>query len=118
MLTVQIVEMVLSGKVNKSLVSLINQAGGTAVGLSGKVRCFGRRRSLRLADEYNAGKRRRCLRRVRTAALSGVRRALCAGDGIVRLAHVLLRSDSGQDGNLLRGRIMDPALGFVGAKRI
>ncbi|MDO8684850.1 MAG: acetylglutamate kinase [Armatimonadota bacterium] len=34
--TMEIVEMVLSGKINKSLVSLINQQGGSAVGLSGK----------------------------------------------------------------------------------
>ncbi|MQM20872.1 hypothetical protein Taro_053902 [Colocasia esculenta] len=34
--TMEIVEMVLVGKVNKSLVSRINGAGGTAVGLSGK----------------------------------------------------------------------------------
>ncbi|WOL00249.1 hypothetical protein Cni_G08962 [Canna indica] len=35
-LTMEVVEMVLVGKVNKSLVSLINQAGATAVGLCGK----------------------------------------------------------------------------------
>ncbi|CAM6089118.1 unnamed protein product [Calypogeia fissa] len=34
--TMEIVEMVLVGKVNKSLVSLINRAGGTAVGMCGK----------------------------------------------------------------------------------
>ncbi|OVA10101.1 Aspartate/glutamate/uridylate kinase [Macleaya cordata] len=34
--TMEIVEMVLVGKVNKHLVSLINKAGATAVGLSGK----------------------------------------------------------------------------------
>lgn len=34
--TMEIVEMVLVGKTNKSLVSLINQQGGKAVGLSGK----------------------------------------------------------------------------------
>ncbi|XP_068662763.1 acetylglutamate kinase, chloroplastic [Aristolochia californica] len=34
--TMEIVEMVLVGKVNKTLVSLINRAGATAVGLSGK----------------------------------------------------------------------------------
>uniref|UniRef100_A0A0D6QYX1 acetylglutamate kinase n=1 Tax=Araucaria cunninghamii TaxID=56994 RepID=A0A0D6QYX1_ARACU len=34
--TMEVVEMVLVGKVNKSLVSLINRAGGTAVGLCGK----------------------------------------------------------------------------------
>lgn len=34
--TMEIVEMVLVGKVNKSLVSLINQAGGSAVGMCGK----------------------------------------------------------------------------------
>ena len=34
--TIEIVEMVLSGQVNKEVVNLINQAGGKAVGLSGK----------------------------------------------------------------------------------
>ncbi len=34
--TMEIVEMVLTGKTNKGIVSLINQAGGKAVGLSGK----------------------------------------------------------------------------------
>lgn len=34
--TMEIVEMVLGGRVNKSLVSLIQQAGGKAVGLTGK----------------------------------------------------------------------------------
>ena len=34
--TVEIVEMVLSGSINKHIVSSINEAGGTAVGLSGK----------------------------------------------------------------------------------
>jgi acetylglutamate kinase len=34
--TVEIVEMVLSGRINKSIVASINEAGGTAVGLSGK----------------------------------------------------------------------------------
>ncbi|MBO8169434.1 MAG: acetylglutamate kinase [Thermoanaerobacteraceae bacterium] len=34
--TMEIVEMVLAGKINKEIVSLINQHGGSAVGLSGK----------------------------------------------------------------------------------
>jgi len=34
--TMDIVEMVLGGKVNKEIVNLINQAGGKAVGLTGK----------------------------------------------------------------------------------
>src|ERR1700740_2111391 len=34
--TVEIVEMVLSGSINKELVTAINKAGGNAVGLSGK----------------------------------------------------------------------------------
>ncbi|HKY93879.1 MAG TPA: acetylglutamate kinase [Kiloniellales bacterium] len=34
--TVEIVEMVLSGSINKELVTAINRAGGTAIGLSGK----------------------------------------------------------------------------------
>ena len=34
--TVEIVEMVLSGSINKQIVSAINRAGGTAIGLSGK----------------------------------------------------------------------------------
>ena len=34
--TMEIVEIVLSGKVNKDIVNLINTSGGSAVGLSGK----------------------------------------------------------------------------------
>ena len=34
--TVEVVEMVLSGAINKNIVSVINEAGGTAIGLSGK----------------------------------------------------------------------------------
>ena len=34
--TMDVVEMVLVGKVNKEIVNLINQQGGKAVGLSGK----------------------------------------------------------------------------------
>ena len=34
--TVEVVEMVLSGRINKQIVSTINAAGGTAIGLSGK----------------------------------------------------------------------------------
>tara|TARA_R110002072_G_scaffold106760_4_gene233032 strand:+ start:247 stop:1161 length:915 start_codon:yes stop_codon:yes gene_type:complete len=34
--TVEVVEMVLSGRINKSIVSAINAAGGSAIGLSGK----------------------------------------------------------------------------------
>ena len=34
--TVEVVEMVLSGRINKQIVSAINAAGGTAIGLSGK----------------------------------------------------------------------------------
>ena len=34
--TMEVVEMVLVGKVNKEIVSLINQAGGTAIGMCGK----------------------------------------------------------------------------------
>ena len=34
--TMEIVEMILSGKVNKNLVSLINKHGGSSVGISGK----------------------------------------------------------------------------------
>jgi acetylglutamate kinase len=34
--TVEVVEMVLSGTINKQIVTMINEAGGTAVGLSGK----------------------------------------------------------------------------------
>jgi len=34
--TMEVVEMVLGGRVNKSLVSLIQQSGGKAVGMTGK----------------------------------------------------------------------------------
>ncbi|NLS44766.1 MAG: acetylglutamate kinase [Firmicutes bacterium] len=38
--TIEIAEMVLTGKINKEIVSLINQNGGKAVGLSGKDACL------------------------------------------------------------------------------
>ncbi len=38
--TMDVVEMVLVGKVNKEIVNLINQAGGKAIGLSGKDGCL------------------------------------------------------------------------------
>ena len=34
--TIEVVEMVLAGRINKEIVTAINQAGGTAIGLSGK----------------------------------------------------------------------------------
>lgn len=45
--TVEIVEMVLSGSINKQVVSSINEAGGTAFGLSGKDGSLIRARKLR-----------------------------------------------------------------------
>ncbi|MBC8157693.1 MAG: acetylglutamate kinase [Alphaproteobacteria bacterium] len=52
--TVEVVEMVLSGSINKEIVSAINGAGGTAVGLSGKdgnlVRAEKARRTVRDPD--------------------------------------------------------------------
>jgi acetylglutamate kinase len=52
--TVEVVEMVLSGKINKEIVTAINRAGGTAVGISGKdgdlVKAEKLRRSVRDPD--------------------------------------------------------------------
>ena len=45
--TVDIVEMVLSGSINKQIVTAINQAGGTAIGISGKDGSLIRARKLR-----------------------------------------------------------------------
>ncbi len=55
--TMEIVEMVLGGQVNKEIVALINQAGGKAVGLTGKDGSFIRARKLLMpskdkADEF------------------------------------------------------------------
>jgi acetylglutamate kinase len=55
--TMDVVEMVLGGLVNKEIVSLINQAGGKAVGLTGKDADFIRARKMqfvRSAPEMNA----------------------------------------------------------------
>ena len=52
--TMEIVEMVLGGQVNKDVVNLINQAGGKAVGLTGKDGSFIRARKLLLADQDNS----------------------------------------------------------------
>ncbi len=51
--TMEIVEMVLGGQVNKDVVNLINQAGGKAVGLTGKDGSFIRAKKLLLADRDN-----------------------------------------------------------------
>ena len=54
--TMDVVEMVLGGLVNKDIVSLINRHGGKAVGLTGKDGAFIRARKLLIADRQAAGK--------------------------------------------------------------
>ena len=49
--TMDVVEMVLGGAVNKDIVTLINQAGGRAVGLTGQDGAFIRARKLMLHDK-------------------------------------------------------------------
>jgi acetylglutamate kinase len=49
--TMDVVEMVLVGKVNKEIVNLINQAGGKAIGLSGKDGCLIEARKIVLKNE-------------------------------------------------------------------
>ncbi|WP_269531276.1 acetylglutamate kinase [Chitinimonas sp. BJYL2] len=51
--TMEIVEMVLGGLVNKEIVSLINQHGGRAVGLTGKDGHFIRAKKMFLKDDKN-----------------------------------------------------------------
>ena len=51
--TMDIVEMVLGGQVNKEVVTLINQAGGRAVGLTGQDGAFIRARKMLLSDKSN-----------------------------------------------------------------
>src|SRR5436305_9757882 len=51
--TMDIVEMVLGGQVNKEVVELINQAGGKAVGLTGQDGAFIRARKLLLPSKEN-----------------------------------------------------------------
>lgn len=51
--TMEIVEMVLGGQVNKDVVNLINQAGGKAVGLTGKDTAFIRAKKLMLPNKDN-----------------------------------------------------------------
>ena len=51
--TMEIVEMVLGGQVNKEVVNLINQAGGKAVGLTGKDAAFIRAKKLMLPNKDN-----------------------------------------------------------------
>jgi acetylglutamate kinase len=52
--TMEIVEMVLGGQVNKDVVELINHAGGKAVGLTGKDGSLIRARKLMLANQDNS----------------------------------------------------------------
>ena len=51
--TMEIVEMVLGGQVNKEIVALINQHGGKAVGLTGKDGNFIRARKLLMSNQDN-----------------------------------------------------------------
>ena len=53
--TMELVEMVLGGQVNKEIVSLLNQAGGKAVGLTGKDSNFIRAKKLMMEDKGNPG---------------------------------------------------------------
>src|SRR5687767_5399693 len=53
--TMDIVEMVLGGTVNKEVVELINQAGGKAVGLTGQDGAFIHARKLMLPSKENGG---------------------------------------------------------------
>ncbi|MDQ1363186.1 MAG: acetylglutamate kinase [Pseudomonadota bacterium] len=53
--TMDIVEMVLGGQVNKDIVNLINQAGGKAVGLTGKDGNFIRARKLMMESKDKPG---------------------------------------------------------------
>lgn len=52
--TMDVVEMVLGGKVNQSIVALINQHGGRAVGLNGKDGGLLRTKPLQLCDQQGA----------------------------------------------------------------
>jgi acetylglutamate kinase len=53
--TMDVVEMVLGGLVNKEIVNLINQHGGRAIGLTGKDASFIRARKMLVQNESNAG---------------------------------------------------------------
>ena len=53
--TMQVVEMVLGGQVNKDIVNLINQQGGKAVGLTGKDGNFIRAKKLLMEDTSKPG---------------------------------------------------------------
>jgi acetylglutamate kinase len=52
--TMDVVEMVLGGLVNKEIVNMINQAGGRAIGLTGKDGSFIRARKMFIASKDNA----------------------------------------------------------------
>jgi acetylglutamate kinase len=52
--TMDVVEMVLGGAVNKEIVNLINNHGGRAVGLTGKDGCFIRARKMLMPDKDKA----------------------------------------------------------------
>ncbi|MFA5663100.1 acetylglutamate kinase [Castellaniella sp.] len=53
--TMEVVEWVLGGQVQQDIVMMINQAGGKAVGLTGKDGCLIQARKKRMPDEQNPG---------------------------------------------------------------
>lgn len=88
--TMEIVEMVLGGRVNKSLVSLIQQAGGKAVGLTGKDGQLLKARQVRQAGREAGRRKTRCHagRRRMQPALHCTARARAHAGGVMMHACV------------------------------
>src|SRR5256885_2009005 len=101
--TMDVVEMVLGGQVNKEVVTLINQAGGKAVGLTGQDGAFVHARKMLLSDKNNGGGMLPKISSALDAARNGVK-SVHVIDG--RVEHALLLeilTDEGV-GTLIRSR--------------
>ncbi len=88
--TIEVVEMVLSGTINKEIVALINASGGNAVGISGKDGNLMHARKLTLEDGTDLGHVGEI-----TAVHFGIINVLCAADLIPVIAPIATDSNGG-----------------------
>ncbi len=119
--TVEIVEMVLSGSINKQVVTAINAAGGTAIGLSGKDGHLIQARKLRRATRDPESNIEKVLdlgfvgepERIDTAVLEG----LASADVIPVIAPIGIGAD-GQTYNINADTVAGAVAAALGASKL
>ncbi len=119
--TVEIVEMVLSGSINKQVVAAVNEAGGTAVGLSGKDGGLIRARKLRRHKRKTDSN----IEKVLDLGFVGEPTAINAdmlgaleGAGLIPVIAPIGIGDDGETYNINADTVAGAVAGAVGAARL